>query len=180
MKRTTILLVVLIAAVAVVYYLLATGGLERKNGQEPVKAVSSVNFMGETLQVPQSWGVYEFGTRGGVLALTRKADHGLNPMLTLEDERTKPEDPARFVSGWENSLRVPGFHPKSLEEYHDTAVDAAGEHCVIMHWDGTQRPLRVICITGNGRWKLTLSGDDDDVNAFDTMAQQLPGFVQNL
>ena len=181
MKRTSvIILILLLIAVAVVYYLLAAGTFAPKNSTERITSTPNVIFEGKTLQVPDGWGVYEFGTRGDVLALTRKSSHGLNPMLTLEDERKKPEDASKFVSGWQASLRVPGFHPKSLVEYHDNAVDGADEQCVEMRWDGNQRPLRVICLAGNGRWKLTLSGDDGDLPAFDTMAQQIPAFVRGL
>lgn len=177
MKRNGWLILVLVVLVAALYGVLATGKLAaHASDGSGGTAVATIDFQGRTLQVPAAWGVYEFGTRGGTLNLTRRADHGLNPMLTLEDERTHPEDAARFVSGWKHSVGVPGFQPQSLEEYRDYAVDNAGAKCVRMLWNGNQRPVRVICINSTGRWKLTLSGDTGDMQGFDAMAQQLGAF----
>lgn len=142
---------------------------------------STVNFLGETLEVPAGWSVYQFGTRNGTLTLTRPIEQSLNSMLTLEDERNSPEIASQFVSGWLHSVGlVPGFTPQSLKEYHDQSVDAANLRCVAMHWNGPQRPYRIICLASNGRWKLTLSGEEEDTAAFDTMAQQLPGFIRGV
>jgi hypothetical protein len=180
MKLSTAFVFLLLIVAGVVVYLLMNPSAAPRPDKESEAGPTTAQFMGKTLHVPEGWGVYAFGTRGGTLSLTRHVAQGLGPLLTLEDERRAPEDPAKFVGGWKKSLRVPGFHPKSLEEYHDDVVNSVGARCVAMEWGGTQRPFRLVCLTSNGRWKLTLSGDDSDVPALDDMARQLPGFVRGL
>jgi len=181
MKRgSTVLILVLLLIAGGICYMLVTDNAAPHSEKESKAGPGTAEFMGKTLQVPEGWNVYAFGTRGGTLSLTRHVDKGPGPLLTLEDERKTPEDPAKFVGGWKNSLRVPGFHPKSLEEFHDPAVNTAGARCVAMEWGGTSRPFRLVCLASNGRWKLTLSGDDSDVPALDEMVRQLPNFVRGL
>ena len=177
-ERTVVLL--LTVAVLAVFGIVAKQHMEEKHADDLPSVPSSVTFAGKTLDVPTDWHVYEAGSRDTSLDLLRHANDTLGPSLTLEDERGKPEIPAKFVSGWMRAQRVPGFQPQSLDEFHDAAVDAAGAPCVKIDWGGSRTPLRFICLSSNGRWKLTLSGTEDDVPALDAMARQLSAFEQGL
>jgi hypothetical protein len=177
MKRDTAIVLVLTIAVAAVFSVVVHDRLAGKpNTDADTSAPETVTFSGRTLDVPQAWYVYEPGTRGEILDIVKRSGDKLPPSITLEDERNHPEIPGKFVSGWRNAQRFSGFQPQSLDDFHDSTVDAAGMPCVAINWGGARRPLQLVCLSSNGHWKLTLSGSDADIPALDTMARQLPGF----
>lgn len=179
MKAEKVAIVVLVGAIAGVVVYLEKDRFASSGATSSVEAQpQAVSFEGRTLQAPAAWRVTE--STNGVLSLMSATHDNLPPTLTLEDERLKPEVPGGFVAGWKNAQRYPDFHPLSLEEFHDAAVDQAGAPCVRIDWGGTRRPLRIVCLASDGRWKLTLSGSASDVGALDMLAQQLPEFTRGL
>ena len=176
--------VVIILAVAVaVVFTIALSGLLPHSDDGAITGLAPGQiaiFQGQQLQLPEPWRQYVPGSRGGTLTMKKSGGGRSGPTLTLEDERRHPEDVQHFVSGWMAANGTPGFRPQSLNELHDTSVDGAGMRCVSIHWPDAKRPLQLVCIASNGRWKLTLVGTDSDVPALDAVAQQMPAFLRNL
>lgn len=174
--------IVLGIAVAVVFFVALSGLLPHSDdaaitGLAPGQIAF---FQGQNLRLPDPWHEYLPGSRGGTLTMKRARGGRTGPTLTLEDERRRPEDVEGFVRGWMNANGNPGFRPTGLDEFHDSAVDSAAMRCVSIHWPDARRPLQLVCLASDGRWKLTLVGRDSDVSALDAVAQQIPAFVRNL
>ena len=176
--------VVIVLAVAVaVVFTIALSGLLPHSDDAAITGLAPGQiavFQGQQLQLPDPWHEYTPGSRGLTLTMKKAGAGRAGPTLTLEDERRHPEDVQQFVSGWRNANGTPGFRPQSLDEFHDSSVDGSAMRCVSIHWPDAKRPLQLVCIASNGRWKLTLVGKDDDVPALDAVAQQMPGFLRNL
>jgi hypothetical protein len=180
MKRSNWILLVAVIA-AIVFVMFASGALHMP---ETISALDShedpnITFEGGHLLLPSPLHEYEMGSRGGTLALRepgRSASTGIN----LVDERSTPIDAGHFVSGWAAAAEAPGFRPKALGIYHDAAVDGARLRCVTMRWTGSTATLQLVCVTPDGLWKLSLNGDDSDVDGFDAIAQQLPRFESEV
>ncbi len=175
--------VVIVLAIAVlVVFGIALSGLLPHSDDAAITGLApgqTATFEGQNLQLPEPWHQYLPGSRGSTLTMKKAGAGRMGPTLTLEDERRHPEDVQHFLSGWMNAKGNPGFRPASLDEFHDTAVDQGGMRCVSIHWPDAKKPLQLVCIASNGRWKLTLIGTDSEIPALDAVAQQMPGFVRN-
>jgi len=136
-----------------------------------------VVFAGRTLYLPWPLRSEAVGSTSGTLRM-RLEDDRASAGVDLLDERASPVDAAHFVEHWITAPRTEQFHPESIEEYHDAAVDEARLRCVRIRWAGDAMPLEVNCVTDDGRWKLVLLGKDHDLAHFDSIARQMRGFEQ--
>jgi hypothetical protein len=137
----------------------------------------TVSFAGGKLYLPWPLRSEPVGSTVSTLRV-RLEDDRASAGIDLLDERTSPVDAAHFVEHWIATPRTQQFHPDSVEEYHDAAVDAARLRCVRVRWSGDAMPVEVNCVTDDGRWKLVLLGEDRDIASFDLIAQQMRGLEQ--
>ncbi|HEY4358472.1 MAG TPA: hypothetical protein VGN16_22180 [Acidobacteriaceae bacterium] len=183
MMRGWGVVIILGCAVAIVFAILFFGVLPHSDdaaitGLAPGQ---STVFLGQTLNFPEPWKVYTPGSRGAILNLKKAGGGRAGGTFTLEDERRHPEDVHRFVDGWMSMPNnSPGFKPLGIEPFHDNSVDNARMQCVAIHWADQHKPLQLVCLASDGRWKLTLWGADSDVPVVDAFADQMPGFQRGL
>ncbi len=175
--------VIVLAIAVVVVFGIAISGLLPHSDDAAITGLAPgqvATFQGRSFTLPEPWHEYKPGSRGLTLTMKKAGAGRAGPTLTLEDERRHPEDAKLFVSGWMQAKGTPGFRPQNLEEFHDASVDGGSMRCVSIHWPDSHRPLQLVCIASNGRWKLTLTGKDEDVPALDAVAQQMPAFISSL
>jgi hypothetical protein len=171
-RRERLLILVLVVAVIAVFASVWSLRRESRERREQAEATKTVVFLKHSLQLPPLWQKYAAGSTEETLVLNRGSAGPSQPMITLDDEREKPEIPAQFVDGWKNATRYPGFNPQSVDSFHDAAVDAEGATCVQVDWGGAQRAIKVICLSSDGRFKVSLSGSVQDTRALDVMVEQ--------
>lgn len=141
---------------------------------EDSESQKSVAFAGRLLQLPPLWEKYVAGSNLLTLVLTPQgqAPSQNSKVLTLEDQRQRPEIPSQFVAGWQNAPRAADSPILGIAPYHDASVNAVGASCVRIDYGGPLRPLKILCLSNDGRWKATLSGDDRDLRPLDNLVEQ--------
>jgi hypothetical protein len=176
--------VIILGIAVVIVFTIAISGILPHSDDSAITGLApgqSTTWQGKTLTFPEPWQMYSPGSRGGILMLKKAGGGRSGATFTLEDERRRPESTQNFVSAWLNMPNVnPGFKPLGDDQYHDSSVDPAGMHCVAVHWSDQRRPLQLICLASDGRWKFTLTGADSDIAVVDALAQQMPEFQRGL
>ena len=129
-----------------------------------------LNIAGHTVHAPWGWHVFSNNTFVHV-----RFDDTLPGTVGIIDRRSRPEHADTFVASWKAAAGSKGFHPLSLDEFHDSAVDSAGMRCVAIRTK-PPNPLTIFCATIGGHWRLVLAGDNSDITGLDELATQMSMF----